>query len=125
MSKEYEGQDPLALAQQAERDLNSHQAKHGAATDLSASESGVDTNVTTKFPGAEVKVGSAASGAGDNREIPVDEGGDIISMPGDNRTGRATKAADFEGPGGPETKRGIYEESNPGNDDVESNVKSK
>ena len=29
MSQEYEGQDPMALAQQAERDLNSHQAKHG------------------------------------------------------------------------------------------------
>lgn len=32
MSAEYEGQDPLAIAQQAERDLNSHQAKHGAST---------------------------------------------------------------------------------------------
>lgn len=32
MSKEYEGQDPLVLAQQAERDLNSHQAKHGIST---------------------------------------------------------------------------------------------
>ena len=32
MSKDYEGQDPLVLAQQAERDLNSHQAKHGAST---------------------------------------------------------------------------------------------
>lgn len=29
MSAEYEGKDPLALAQQAERDLNSHQAKAG------------------------------------------------------------------------------------------------
>lgn len=29
MSKEYEGQDPLAIAKQAERDLNSHGAKHG------------------------------------------------------------------------------------------------
>lgn len=48
-----------------------------------ANESGVDTNVTTKFPGSTVKVGSSASGAGDNREIPVDEGGDIISRPGE------------------------------------------
>ena len=32
MSKEYEGQDPMAIARQAERDLNSHQAKHGVST---------------------------------------------------------------------------------------------
>lgn len=29
MSAEYEGQDPLAIAEKAERDLNSHAAKHG------------------------------------------------------------------------------------------------
>ena len=100
MSKEYEGQDPMVLAKQAENDLNSHQAKHGyssgeSGTDHSsyiclpswltclANESGVDTNVENKFPGAQVKYGSAASGAGDNREIPVDEGGDLISKPGE------------------------------------------
>lgn len=48
-----------------------------------AIESGVDQSVTAKFPGSEVKVGSAASGAGDNREIPVDEGGDLVSKPGE------------------------------------------
>ena len=104
MSKDYEGQDPIAIAKQAERDLNSHQAKHGVSTADSsnkrphtlkspphpantslpqATESGVDTSVTNKFPGSTIKVGSAASGAGDNREIPVDEGGDIISRPGE------------------------------------------
>ena len=108
MSKDYEGQDPIAIAKQAERDLNSHQAKHGistadsskktplhtpslsraypANTSLSpptATDSGVDTSVTNKFPGSTIKVGSAASGAGDNREIPIDEGGDIISKPGE------------------------------------------
>lgn len=36
MSAEYQGQDPLKLAQQAEQDLNSHAAKHGGA----ASDSG-------------------------------------------------------------------------------------
>ena len=103
MSKDYEGQDPLAIAQQAERDLNSHGAKHGWSSGESgmlylmqglpstepktANESGVDTNVTTKFPGSTVKVGSSASGAGDNREIPVDEGGDIISRPGEKGSG--------------------------------------
>ena len=34
-----------------------------------------------------------------------------------------TKAQDFEGPGGPETKQALYEEANPGNDDVRSNVR--
>lgn len=101
MSKEYEGQDPLAIAQQAERDLNSNAMKQGEGsgasdsstpppppppsthyepptdTPSSAKDSGVNENVINKFPGSEVKIGSAASGAGDNREIPLDEGGDI------------------------------------------------
>ncbi|MCJ1227366.1 hypothetical protein MMC12_004021 [Toensbergia leucococca] len=122
MSAEYEGQDPLVIAQQAERDLNSHQAKHGVKESLSTSESGVDESVTTKFPGSTIKVGSAASGAGDNREIPVDEGGDLISKPGE-KVGHPTKARDFEGEGGPETKQQLYEEANPGNDDVQGNVR--
>lgn len=97
MSKDYEGQDPLVLAQQAERDLNSHGAKHGYSTGESgmiqqwtlyiltdsriANESGVDTNVTQKFPSSTVKVGS--TGSSDNRPIPVDEGGDLITKPGE------------------------------------------
>lgn len=36
---------------------------------------------------------------------------------------RPTKAKDFEGAGGPETKKQLYEEANPGNDDVQSNVR--
>lgn len=39
MSKEYEGQDPMAIARQAERDLNSHQAKHGVSTSDSSKTS--------------------------------------------------------------------------------------
>ena len=39
----------------------------------------MDDSVTSKFPGSVVKVGSAASGAGDNREIPLDEGGELHS----------------------------------------------
>ncbi|MCJ1301075.1 hypothetical protein MMC08_003874 [Hypocenomyce scalaris] len=127
MSAEYEGQDPLTIAKQAERDLNSHHAKHGHNADISSkhghgasdstAESGVDETVTSKFPGSTVLVGSAASGAGDNREIPVEEGGDIT------KSGRPTKARDFEGPGGPETKQRLYEEANPGNDDVRENTR--
>ena len=147
MAEQYKDQEPLGLAQQAERDLNSHQAKQGYSTTdsgtflsnqvythrpsantplPSAAESGVDTSVTDRFPGSTVKVGSAASGAGDNREIPVDEGGDLISKPGEKGgSGHPTKARDFEGAGGPETKQAMYEDTNPGNDDVDSNVRQK
>ena len=34
-----------------------------------------------------------------------------------------TKAKDFEGEGGPETKQRLYEEENPGNDDVRDNIR--
>ncbi|KAL9610872.1 MAG: hypothetical protein Q9167_004446 [Letrouitia subvulpina] len=81
----YEGQEPLAIAQKAEREVNSYQAKQGLNNDsLSATESGVNESVTSKFPGASLKYGSAASGAGDNREIPVDEGGELLSKSGEN-----------------------------------------
>ena len=43
-------------------------------------DSGVDESVTSKFPGSTVVTGSAASGAGDNREIPEEEGGDINKL---------------------------------------------
>lgn len=122
MSQEYAGQDPLKIAKQAERDLNSHAAKWGhntgydamsghhgiGASDSSAllsiwpsilqcchhlavqftdmyhqaSESGVDESVRQKFPGADVIYGSAASGAGGNREIPLSKGGDINPQTG-------------------------------------------
>jgi len=36
MSQEYAGQDPIKIAQQAERDLNSHTAKHGQNADISS-----------------------------------------------------------------------------------------
>lgn len=57
------------------------------ADEFAAKDSGVNENVTAKFPGSEVKVGSAASGAGDNREIPLEEGGDI-----NRNTGQYVKA---------------------------------
>jgi len=34
-----------------------------------------------------------------------------------------TKARDFEGLGGPDEKQNVYETNNPGNDDVEGNVR--
>ena len=48
MSEEYKGQDLLVLAQQAERDLNSHQAKHGVSTGESGTVSSVQ-DVFTLF----------------------------------------------------------------------------
>ncbi|KAF2236372.1 hypothetical protein EV356DRAFT_530993 [Viridothelium virens] len=128
MSKEYEGQDPLQLAQQAEADLNSRAAKMGHDASLSArhakgasdstAESGVDETVQQKFPGADVTYGSAASGAGGNREIPLEEGGEI-----NPRTGQPTKARDFEGTGGLADKAQELAEGNPGSDQVQSNVR--
>ena len=82
-----------------------------------ADEVGVNENIDTKFPGASVTTGSAASGAGDNREIPLEEGGDLDDK------GRPTKAKHFEGEGGPETKAQQYAEDNPGNDDVRGNLR--
>ncbi|MCJ1371236.1 hypothetical protein MMC20_002451 [Loxospora ochrophaea] len=113
MSAQYQGQDPRVLAQRAERDLNSQAAKQGHDASLmsqfghssttlnrvepsdSTLESGVDESVTRRFPGSTATTGSAASGAGDNREIPMEEGGDI------GYTGRPTRARDFETEGAP------------------------
>lgn len=50
-----------------------------------ALESGVDTAVENRFDGAKVTYGSAASGAGGNRVIPPEEGGDILPGKGGGR----------------------------------------
>jgi hypothetical protein len=47
--------------------------------------------VTQKFPGSTAEYGSHVSGAGDNRDIPVEEGRDI-----EKGTGRLTKAGGFD-----------------------------
>ncbi|RMX82341.1 hypothetical protein D0868_15839 [Hortaea werneckii] len=143
MSQAYEGQDPMKLAQQAERDLNSEWAKNEhkrqqyvfinpmneppvneSKSQLTntfpsfAAESGVDQSVQQKFPGASVTYGSAASGAGDNREIPLSEGGDINPA-----TGKPYKAGDFEGAGGPEDKARAFAEAQGGSDEIRSNIR--
>ena len=53
-------------------------------TDLfsSALDSGVNDDVERKFPGSKVQIGSEASGQGDNRTIPDDEGGNIDAATG-------------------------------------------
>lgn len=63
-------------------------------------------------------IGSAASGAGNNRDIPEEEGGSV-----DDR-GRLSKAGDFEGEGGPEDKAQKLAEENPGSDDVRENIRN-
>jgi len=142
MAAEYQGQDPMVIAKQAERDLNSQKAplsdsskfphlekKKNSSTPFppqprktniplppTAQESGVNENVEKKFPGAEVKIGG--QGASDNRQIPVSEGGDINPV-----TGKQTKAADFEGVGGPEDKAAIDREVRPGDNDIRDNIR--
>ncbi|KAI4738932.1 hypothetical protein E4T50_10604 [Aureobasidium sp. EXF-12298] len=117
MSADYQGQDPIKLATQAEQDLNSHAAKHGKGGSDSTNESGVDESVSNKFPGADVTVGG--TGASNNISIPESEGGDINPS-----TGKLYKAGEFEGAGGPETKAQIHRENNGGDDDVRSNVRN-
>ena len=47
--------------------------------------------MTRKFPGSTAEYDSHVSGAGHNRNIPVEEGGGI-----QKGTGRLTKAGDFD-----------------------------
>lgn len=138
MSAAYEGQDPMVIAKQAERDLSAQKAPLSDSSKSSipvptnppnqakqetnspppfpAQESGVNENVEAKFPGAEVKVGG--QGASDNRQIPLSEGGDI-----DPVTGKQTKAADFQGVGGPEDKAAIDREVRGGDNDIRDNIR--
>ena len=114
MSAAYEGQDPMVIAKQAERDLAAQ--KDVKTLSDSAQESGVNENVEAKFPGASVTVGS--TGASDNRQIPVSEGGDV-----DPVTGKQTKASDFQGVGGPEDKAAIDREVRGGDNDIRDNIR--
>ncbi|KAH7130256.1 hypothetical protein B0J11DRAFT_522746 [Dendryphion nanum] len=125
MSSEYSSTDPLTLAKQAERDLNSHAAIHGhegrKGTSDSTTESGINTAATTKFPGSTATYGSAASGAGNNREIPESEGGGV-----DPQSGKPYKARDFQGGiGGPEDHAARYAQTHGGDDAVRGNVAQK
>lgn len=87
-----------------------------------AVESGIDQSVTNKFPGSTAEYGSKVSGAGNNREIPPEEGGDI-----QKGTGRPTKAGDFDQgePGeGPEHIAARRAQEYGGEDDVRSNIRN-
>ncbi|KAK4937551.1 hypothetical protein LTR10_021843 [Elasticomyces elasticus] len=133
MSAEYKGQDLMDIAKQAERDLNDPKANHGAQDggfggktgkggSDSTLESGIDQSVTNKFPGSTAEYGSHVSGAGNNRDIPPEEGGDI-----QKGTGRLTKAGDFDQgePGeGPEHIAARRAQEFGGENDVPSNTKN-
>lgn len=67
-----------SIASQAERELNTYQAKTGVARGTDIDEAGVDTRVEKKFPGAEVRYHPEMStSASYNRRIPPEEGGDL------------------------------------------------
>jgi len=79
-----------------------------------ADESNVnELGVEGKFPGATVVTGR--DGQGEDSAIPEHQGGDDLKT---KAGGDLTKAHDFEGPGGPETKIAIAQDERPGDDDV-------
>ncbi|KAH9878247.1 hypothetical protein J1614_003464, partial [Plenodomus biglobosus] len=122
MSAEYQNTDPVQLAEHAESDLNSTRAKQGHNTGSDSTlESGIDATVEKHFAGANTTYGSAASGQGNNREIPASEGG------GFNRAaGRPYKAADFAdgGVGAPEARDEAFARNHGGDDRVRGNVRN-
>lgn len=71
-------EDFRKIAEQAERDLNTYEAKTGARKTSGTDEAGVNTRVEAQFPGAQVKYGEDLStNAGYNKRIPPQEGGEL------------------------------------------------
>ena len=88
---------------------------------MEADESGIDQSVTSKFPGSTAEYGSHVSGAGNNRDIPPEEGGDRVKG-----SGRMTKAGDFdqgEAGEGPEDVSARWAQDFGGEDDVRENIR--
>jgi hypothetical protein len=64
------------IAQQAEADLNTHQAKTGSGRSMGLDDAGVDSSVEGKFNDANVEQGDELStNRGYNKRIPPSEGG--------------------------------------------------
>lgn len=103
------------VAFNAEKDLNSYQAKQGLGKKSDSTlESGVDEMVDQRFSqstGVKYGPGSTASGS-DHRVIPEDEGGTR-----DDRD-RLPRAAHFQGTGGPEDNVRIESENRGGDQDT-------
>ncbi|KAI0533408.1 hypothetical protein GGR58DRAFT_506372 [Xylaria digitata] len=89
------------IAEEAERNLNTYEAKTGVHKTSHHGEAGVDTGVEPQFPGAQVKYGQDLStNASYNKRIPPEEGGSLDAR------GRQIRGEHFEGVGGPEHKLG-------------------
>ncbi|CAI7649113.1 unnamed protein product [Penicillium palitans] len=82
----------------AEKDLNSHQAKQGRSRKSDSTvESGVDEMVDQRFSQpTSVKYGPGSTASGSDHRVILDEEGGVR----DDRN-RLAKANQFEGPGGP------------------------
>ncbi|KAI0460466.1 hypothetical protein F5B21DRAFT_451905 [Xylaria acuta] len=94
-------EDFRKIAEEAERNLNTYEAKTGAHKISRNDEASVDTRVENQFPGSQVRYGQELStNAGYNKRIPPEEGGDL------DVRGRQTRGENFEGVGGPEHKLG-------------------
>ncbi|KAI1771274.1 hypothetical protein F4818DRAFT_208956 [Hypoxylon cercidicola] len=103
------------IADQAEQDLNSYEAKTGAKKTSPNDEAGVDTRVEQRFPGAEVRYDQDLStNASYNKRIPPEEGGDVDAR------GRQTRGGHFEGVGGPEDKLARQARDFGGNDEFDA-----
>ncbi|KAH0489883.1 hypothetical protein TgHK011_001375 [Trichoderma gracile] len=100
------------ISRQAEADLNTYQAKTGAARPSSNNDAGVDTNVEKKFESANVAYGDDLStNRGYNKRIPPGEGGDVDAR------GRQARGHLYEGQGGPEDKIAQSYAQQPGQND--------
>lgn len=71
--------DLQKIIQQAEKDLNTYQAKTGAAREQYDDPAGVRSLNENKFPGAEVKYqgDDMSTNASWDKRIPPSEGGDL------------------------------------------------
>lgn len=66
------------IAKDAERDLNTYQAKTGNARHQADDEAGVNSFAASKFENAQVTTGDELStNRGYNRRIPESEGGEL------------------------------------------------
>ncbi|KAJ9142528.1 hypothetical protein NKR19_g7198 [Coniochaeta hoffmannii] len=100
------------IANNAEQDVNTYQAKTGAARGRDIDEAGVDTRVEKHFEGAHVSYEpDQVTNASYDRRIPPEEGGDT-----DHR-GRLATGRYYEGPGGPETKAQLKARDRGGDND--------
>lgn len=129
-----------AIAAQAERDLNTYEAKTGAGKKSVNDEAGVDTRVENKFPGAEVRYDDDLStSASYNKRIPPQEGGEVDArgryvplftnllpyFPSPAQKTKTnmifhsqTRGEHFEGAGGPEEKLAQQQQDFGGHDNA-------